>query len=177
MKPSESAGEEEVQVTLGRKIAVLRAALDITQSCLARRSRVKRASISEYEADLTNPDASTLEKLLTSMRFKWAALDLAGWFLARLFTDCRLLTGASPEASDPGALDAMAEEMSEMASRLRSMAEALRTRAQGKARSGSAIGAREAEPSPKDRAAARPWVVRLRKLTRPKQSARLREIP
>ena len=48
MKEKKPAREEEaVPVSLGRKLAVLRAALDITQSCLARNSKVKRASISE----------------------------------------------------------------------------------------------------------------------------------
>jgi transcriptional regulator with XRE-family HTH domain len=149
----------------------------VQAACLARNSKVKRASISEYEADLTNPDASTLEKLLGTMRFKWAALDLAGWFLTRLFTECRLSKGAFLEAAEPTALDAMAAEMSEMATKLRSMAETLRAQRQEEASSGGVPGAGPAEPSLEDRAAARPLVQRLRTLARPKQSAELREIP
>jgi transcriptional regulator with XRE-family HTH domain len=178
MKGQNPIREEKAgPVSLGRKLAVLRAALNITQSYLARNSKVKRASISEYEADLTNPDASTLEKLLGTMRFKWAALDLAGWFLARLFTECRLSKDAFLEAADPISLDAMAAEMSEMATKLRGMAEALRARKQEEESGSDAVGAQPAEPSSEDRATARPLVQRLRTLARPKQSAELQEIP
>src|SRR4051794_32828202 len=80
---------------LGRVLAVLRAALDLTQSDLARLSGVKRSSISEYERGRSTPDAVTLERLLTSMRFRWTALDLGGWFVDRLLIDCR-----APEGED-----------------------------------------------------------------------------
>jgi transcriptional regulator with XRE-family HTH domain len=80
---------------LGRVLAVLRAALDLTQSDLARLSGVKRSSISEYERGKSTPDAVTLERLLTAMRFRWTALDLGGWFVDRLLMDCR-----APEGED-----------------------------------------------------------------------------
>src|SRR4051794_6553206 len=78
---------------LGRVLAVLRAALDLTQSDLARLSGVKRSSISEYERGRCTPDAMTLERLLTAMRFRWNALDFGGWFVDRLLVDCRAPEG------------------------------------------------------------------------------------
>jgi transcriptional regulator with XRE-family HTH domain len=80
-------------VPLGRVLAVLRAALDWTQSDLARISGVKRSSISEYERGRSTPDAVTLERLLAAMRFGWTALDLGGWFVDRLLSDCRASEG------------------------------------------------------------------------------------
>jgi tetratricopeptide (TPR) repeat protein/DNA-binding XRE family transcriptional regulator len=78
---------------LGRVLAVLRTTLGLTQSDLAQVSGVKRASISEYEREVSTPDASTLERLLSAMSFRWTALDLGSWFLERLLIDCRLPQG------------------------------------------------------------------------------------
>lgn len=80
---------------LGRVLAVLRAALDMTQSDLARISGVKRSSISEYEGGKSTPDAVTLERLLKAMGFRWTALDVGGWCVERLLSDCR-----APEGED-----------------------------------------------------------------------------
>jgi transcriptional regulator with XRE-family HTH domain len=79
--------------SLGRVLRVLRAALDLTQSDLARLSGVKRSSISEYERGKSTPDAVTLERLLTAMRFRWTALDFGSWFVDRLLIDCQLPEG------------------------------------------------------------------------------------
>ncbi len=87
--------ESRESTPLGRVLAVLRAALDLTQSDLARLSGVKRSSISEYERGKSTPDALTLERLLTAMRFRWTALDFGGWFVDRLLIDCR-----APEGED-----------------------------------------------------------------------------
>jgi transcriptional regulator with XRE-family HTH domain len=65
--------ESPESAPLGRVLAVLRAALDLTQSDLARLSGVKRSSISEYERGRCTPDAMTLERLLTAMRFRWTS--------------------------------------------------------------------------------------------------------
>ena len=80
---------------LGRVLAVLRAALDLTQSDLSRLSGVKRSSISEYERGKSTPDAVTLKRLLAAMGFRWTALDFGGWFVDRLLLDCR-----TPECED-----------------------------------------------------------------------------
>jgi transcriptional regulator with XRE-family HTH domain len=85
--------EDRESAPLGRVLAVLRAALDLTQSDLARLSGVKRSSISEYERGRSTPDAVTLERLLAAMRFRWTALDLGGWLVDRLLIDCRLPEG------------------------------------------------------------------------------------
>src|SRR4051794_27336321 len=87
--------ESRESTPLGRVVAVLRAALDLTQSDLARLSGVKRSSISEYERGKSTPDAVTLERLLAAMRFRWTALDLGDWFVERLLSDCR-----APEGED-----------------------------------------------------------------------------
>jgi transcriptional regulator with XRE-family HTH domain len=85
--------ETQESAPLGRVIAVLRAALELTQSDLARLSGVKRSSISEYERGKSTPDAVTLERLLAAMRFRWTALDLGDWFIDRLLRDCRAPEG------------------------------------------------------------------------------------
>ncbi len=92
--------EERRMTSLGRVLAVLRMTRAFSQATLARRSGVKRASISEYECGKTEPDASTLERLLSSLEYSWAALDLGNWFLGRLETDCRIVPGS--EESDQG---------------------------------------------------------------------------
>jgi len=89
--------ETGASVPLGRVLAVLRVALDLTQSDLARLSGVKRASISEYESGKSTPDAVTLERLLTAMRFRWTAIDFGGWFIEQLLLDCR-----TPDGKDAG---------------------------------------------------------------------------
>ncbi len=83
------SGEVPESAPLGRVLAVLRTARDLTQSDLARRSGVKRSSISEYERGKSTPDAVTLRRLLAAMRFGWTALDLGGWLIDQLLSDRR----------------------------------------------------------------------------------------
>lgn len=83
-------------IHIGRVLALLRESLDWTQSDLARRSGVKRASISEYESEKSTPDVGTLERLLSAMGFRWIALDFGLWFVDWLLTYCRI-----PDAEDP----------------------------------------------------------------------------
>jgi transcriptional regulator with XRE-family HTH domain len=174
MKGKKPAPEEEdAPRRLGRKLAVLRTALNKTQSRLARDSKVKRASISQYEADQTTPDASTLERLLTSMGFQWSALDLAGWFLARLFSECTLAEGESCQTPNAEELEAMAADMTDMAARLTTMARVLRD---------GTCDVPESEeenrtPTREDRAAARQCYSQVRGLSRQKQREKLREAP
>jgi len=84
-------------VPLGRVLAVLREALDLNQSDLARLSGVKRGSISQYESGKSTPEAATLERLFSAMRFRWTALDFGRWFVDRLLANCRI-----PEGEDGG---------------------------------------------------------------------------
>ncbi len=81
--------ETDEPLHIGRVIAVLREALDWTQSDLARESGVKPGSISEYEGGKSTPDVATLERLLSAMRFRWTALDFGRWFIEQLLLDCR----------------------------------------------------------------------------------------
>ncbi len=83
------SGEVPESAPLGRVLAVLRTARDLTQSDLARRSGVKRSSISEYERGKSTPDAVTLRRLLAAMRFGWTALELGGWLIDQLLSDRR----------------------------------------------------------------------------------------
>jgi transcriptional regulator with XRE-family HTH domain/tetratricopeptide (TPR) repeat protein len=85
--------EVQESAPLGRVLRVLRAALDLNQSDLARLSGVKRSSISEYERGKSTPDAVTLVRLLGAMRFRWTALDFGGWIVDRLLIDCRIPDG------------------------------------------------------------------------------------
>jgi transcriptional regulator with XRE-family HTH domain len=165
--------EEDARRRLGRKLAVLRAALNKTQSRLARDSKVKRASISQYEADQTTPDASTLGRLLTSMGFQWSALDLAEWFLARLFSECTLAEGKTYQTPNAEELEAMAANMTDMAARLTSMARTLRDRARDLPESTE----KNQTPTIENRTAARQFFAQIRGLSRQKQEERLRKAP
>lgn len=85
--------ETDELIHIGRVLALLREALDWTQSDLARQSGVKRGSISEYESGKSTPDVATLERLLSAMRFRWIALDFGHWFVDWLLTHCRIPDG------------------------------------------------------------------------------------
>ena len=166
--------EEEARCRLGRKLAVLRTALNKTQSQLARDSKVKRASISQYEADQTTPDATTLERLLSAMGFQWSALDLAGLFLARLFSECTLSDQASSQTPDASELEVLASEMNEMATRLTCMAQLLRETPRGE---GAADAVADEKPAMEDKAAARSFFAQVRGLPRSKQYEEFRGAP
>lgn len=165
-------GEQTSSIHVGRKIAVLRTARDLTQSGLARVSRVKRSSISEYEAGLSTPDASTLERLLSGVRFRWSSLDLAGWFLTRLFFEETLPGEPVSPITDATLLERMAAEMQEMAARFQAMARTIRGRA-----TSTLSGEQTRLPRIEDREAARALVTSIRTLPRNKQEERLREAP
>ncbi len=106
--------ETDEPIHVGRVLAVLREALDWTQSDLARPSGVKRGSISEYESGKSTPDVVTLERLLSAMRFRWTALDFGGWFIEQLLLDCR-----TPEGGDSsGGTSASLVTASSLATRL-----------------------------------------------------------
>lgn len=101
---------------------ILRTTRGWTQSDLARASGVKRASISEYEADITTPDATTVERLLAAMELRWSALDLGRWFLERLAAESS--SGERSGSIQPTAREAAAE-VSDLAAKLSRLAAAL----------------------------------------------------
>jgi transcriptional regulator with XRE-family HTH domain len=163
---------------LGRVLAALRTALGLTQTDLARLARVKRASISEYERALTTPDASTLERLLAAMRFRWSAIDLGAWFIEQLLTTCRTsedadgeLGGLSLLAGEAEKLSIQAAEMSRTAAKLDHLARILR------AGGGAQEIAAASSPSESDRATARELWKSIGGLPRDEQAARLSEVP
>jgi tetratricopeptide (TPR) repeat protein/DNA-binding XRE family transcriptional regulator len=107
--------ETDEPIHIGRVLAVLREALDWTQSDLARESGVKRGSISEYESGKSTPDVVTLERLLSAMRFRWIALDFGRWFVDWLLTHCRIPEGEDgPGATAPplGTVSSLATQLS-----------------------------------------------------------------
>ncbi len=101
-------------IHVGRVIALLREALDWTQSDLARRSGVKPGSISEYESGKSMPDVATLKRLLSAMRFRWIALDFGRWFIDWLLTHCRIPDGedTGETAPSPMTVSALATQLS-----------------------------------------------------------------
>lgn len=106
--------ETDEPIHIGRVLALLREALDWTQSDLARRSGVKRASISEYESGKSTPDVGTLERLLSAMGFRWIALDFGRWFIGWLLTHCRNpdTEGSGETTTPPLTVSALATQLS-----------------------------------------------------------------
>lgn len=175
------------KVHIGRVIAVLREALDMSQSDLSRESGVKRSSICEYEAGITTPDASTLERLLRAMCFRWSAVDLGGWFLERLFSECASTEAPGPRP-DASALDVLLAEarkasagtaqVSEASVRIEELvAEVQRREEPATKEAPPAVQSEDREPSPADRVLAREIVARMRRLTRDQQREELGRAP
>ncbi len=163
---------------LGRVLAALRTALGLTQSDLARLARVKRASISEYERALTIPDASTLERLLAAMRFRWSAIDLGAWFIERLLADYRIPEETGEELIEPSLLASEAEKLTMQAAEMGRTATRLTHLTRTLQAGGGAQEIAEAvSPSESDRAAARELWARLRGLPREEQEAGLGNVP
>ena len=104
--------ETDEPVHIGRVIALLREALDWTQSDLARESGVKPGSISEYESGKSTPDVATLKRLLEAMRFRWIALDFGRWFVDWLLTHCRIPDGEDSPGPSPTTVSALATQLS-----------------------------------------------------------------
>lgn len=190
MAPRKKTGEtaSQAQVHIGRVIAILREALDMSQSDLSRRSGVKRSSICEYEAGTTTPDASTLERLLRAMHFRWSALDLGGRFLERLFSECASTEPPGPRP-DTSALDTLvlearkasagAAQVREASERLEELLAAARQGEEPASTNGAAPAAlnENREPCGADRVPAREIVGRMRRLTRDQQREELARAP
>ena len=160
----------------------------MSQSDLSRGSGVKRSSICEYEAGTTTPDASTLERLLRAMHFRWSAVDLGGWFLERLFSECTSTEAPGPRP-DSSALDALvlearkasvgATQVSEASVRLEELLAEARRREEppGKEDASPALPSVDKEPSPSDRVLARDIAARMRRLAGSKQREELEKAP
>jgi len=172
---------------LGRVLTLLRTTLDLTQSDVARLSKVKRASISEYERGVTTPDASTLGRLLGAMGFRWSALDFGAWFIERLTNECS--TGETPHSAEPGALADVVTEavklaadaaaVSRAAARVGSLAKLLQAEDRRATRSSEACAGEGTgrEPVPEDRTVARALWARAATLSRRRQEEALRNAP
>lgn len=116
-KSEEEGALPAVTVSLGGALRQLRASRDLTQSKLARLSRVKRALISAYEADKIVPDASTLGRLLQAMSFQWGALDRATAFLSGLAAEERSQNPGDCPSNRDALLRAAEEEVSDVSLR------------------------------------------------------------
>ncbi len=185
MARAKKSQESREAFPLGRVIAVLRAALDWTQSDLARHSGVKRSSISEYEGGKSTPDAVTLERLLTSMRFQWTALDLGGWFVDRLLRDCRAPEGENVQGDEPRLVTASAlatrlsadvVAASQTAARLSKLVLTLQERTEEAPPSETGLASPARDRTAERQAAQTLW-VRMRSLPRKEQMETLRGAP
>jgi transcriptional regulator with XRE-family HTH domain len=163
MRRRKNLESASLRSSLGRALAVLRTTLDLTQTDLARLSGVKRSSISEYEADLTTPDATTLGRLLGAMGYPWEALDLVESLLHRL--KAKRTRDDLPEQPHPPTL-----ELANMA--LNTVAQLLEVLKQG-ARTSTTEAAVLKDPE-SDRALARDFWLGIQHLSPAQQEEQIR---
>jgi transcriptional regulator with XRE-family HTH domain len=182
---SKSAPPPEIEVGLGRSLAILRSARNLNQSDLSRLSGVQRSSIWEYEEDKSIPDAATLQRLLRALRFGWTALDLAGSFLTRLAAEGRRHeTDGYERGKQEDLLQAVTMEISNLGSGLDEIAQsadhlkeliALLERQGERVPYPEAVLDYDPEKAAEDRRRARAFWTRLRKLPPAVQRQRVRE--
>jgi transcriptional regulator with XRE-family HTH domain len=137
--------QPRIKLTLGRRLAMLRNALDWSQSRLSRESGVKRSLISQYESDAVTPDTATLEQLLTAMEFGWSALDHAETFLGSLAAERGrgALHTPAGSAAPEGLLREGAREIARSAAKLTELASLLEQGEQAALQTGSPPSAAE----------------------------------
>lgn len=171
---------------LGRVLAVLRCALDLTQLELARRSGVKRSSISEYERGRSTSDAETLERLLRAMRLQWTALDFGSWFVDRLLAHCRAPEGEGGDSASPllviasslaTQLSADVAAASQTAARLSKLVLVLEEERKRSSSSGTGDPGMPARDHNAERQAAQALWARIKLLPREEQAEALRSVP
>ncbi|MFL6291337.1 MAG: helix-turn-helix domain-containing protein [Thermoanaerobaculia bacterium] len=144
---------------MGRKLAILREARDLTQAELARKARITASSLSQYEAGKKMPQLATLFRLLEALDYGLAALDRADEFCLSL----RLTPRCRPAAaSSLGIPLSLATEAGMAVGRL---TDALTLLAQPKSTSEQvrALALAEGYPLPEDRARAVELWDRIRK--------------
>ncbi|MFP5285996.1 MAG: helix-turn-helix transcriptional regulator, partial [Thermoanaerobaculia bacterium] len=161
---------------LGRRLAILRESRDLTQSQLARKARVNRGSLSEYEAGKKIPDLATLFRLLEALDYGLAALDRADELCValRLTPKCRPSFGTADPlraqvaslAAEAGSAVSRLTDAVVLLSSLEPMSERVRAAA-------SAGG----HPLPEDRARAVELWERIRKYPHEGRSALIAETP
>jgi len=172
-RTNEESSLPPIAASLGGALRQLRVARNLTQSELARRSKVKRSNISGYEADKTVPDASTLARLLRALGFTWGAIDRAKVFLRGLGAD-EITAGSCTGADREALLRAAEEEVAEVSARA---AELLRSTSRvsdllGHLRESSIAAAEENKE--RDRAIAGTLLIELRSLPRKVQIQRIK---
>ena len=161
-------GASDLGKSLGRRLAILRELRDLTQSQLARKTRISRSSLSLYEAGKKVPDLATLLRILDALDCGLGALDRADEFCVavRLTPQCRppLEIQVASLAAEAGSvlgrlMDAVALLALPMSERVRSAASA------------------EGHPLPEDREKAAELWERIRKYPHEGRSALFAELP
>lgn len=156
------ANASDLGKDLGRRLAILRESRDLTQSQLARKARVNRGSLSEYESGKKIPDLATLFRLLDALDYGLAALDRADELCValRLTPKCRPSLGTA----DPlrAQVASLAAEAGSAVSRLTDAVALLSGLEPMSERVLSAASA-EGHPLPEDRARAVELWERIRK--------------
>lgn len=161
---------------LGRRLAILRESRDLTQSQLARKARVNRGSLSQYEAGKKIPDLATLFRLLEALDYGLAALDRADELCValRLTPKCRPALGTA----DPlrAQVASLAAEAGSAVSRLTD-AVALLSGLEPMSERVRAAASAEGHPLPEDRTRAAELWERIRKYPHEGRSALIAEVP
>lgn len=129
-------GGEEVEVSLGEALQVLRASVGWTKAELADAAGVRPGALSQYEADKQVPELPSLLRVLGAMGYRLTELDTASDFLVLL----KRARGLTREAREPLSSGPLAERV-------------------------RAIAAQAGYPLPEDRARAVELWERLRKHT------------
>ncbi len=77
-------GADDVEVTFGEGLQILRSSLGWTQAELAGKARIRPSALSRYESDKQFPEIPTLLRILGAMEYRLTELDTARDFLASL---------------------------------------------------------------------------------------------
>jgi transcriptional regulator with XRE-family HTH domain len=75
---------DDVEVTFGEELQILRSSVGWTQAELARKARIRASALSRYESDKQFPEIPTLLRILDAMEYRLTELDTARDFLASL---------------------------------------------------------------------------------------------
>jgi transcriptional regulator with XRE-family HTH domain len=170
------ANASDLGKDLGRRLSILRESRDLTQSQLARKARVNRGSLSEYEAGKKIPDLATLFRLLDALDYGLAALDRADELCValRLTPKCRPALGTA----DPlrAQVASLAAEAGSAVGRLTD-AVALLTGLEPMSERVRAAASAGGHPLPEDRAKAVELWERIRKYPHEGRIALIAEVP
>lgn len=146
-------GASDLAKDLGRRLAILREARDLSQAELARKAGITASSLSQYEAGKRMPEVATLFRILAALGYGLAALDWTGEFCLGLRLTQR--SRSSKDVPDPlrAQIVSLAAEAGSAVNRLAD-AVALLAGSAPVSDQIHAIAAQEGYPLPEDRAKA-----------------------